>query len=238
VHEDPELTWIATPAPNRFYNGVVHTRLSETGADAAIGSVAEHFRRHNWLLAWWVMPNSRPGDLAKRLSARAFAPWTTDLGMAADLGSLADSATPPSGVTVERVRTDTDLGDWLRAFGRGFGLSDAVVARYAQLPRGVPPAQSLFRFYVARAGAAPVGSAFWFPAPDAALIDEVATIPEMRRRGVATALTHAALQDAKAEGYRTAVLVASEAGKGVYRRLGFHSYGRREVYLENRPQLS
>jgi ribosomal protein S18 acetylase RimI-like enzyme len=232
VHEDGRLTWIATATPNRFYNGVVRTRLPEAGADAAIQSVSARFREHGWLLAWWVMPNSRPADLAKRLSAQAFTLWAGDLGMAADLAAVPETVPLPPGVSVERVRTETDLDDWLRAFGRGFGISDAIVARYAQLPRGVPPAQSLFRFYVARTGGEPVGSAFWFPAPDAALIDEVATIPAMRRRGIATAVTHAALRDAKAQGYRTAVLVASEAGTGVYRRLGFQSYGRREVYLQ------
>jgi GNAT superfamily N-acetyltransferase len=232
VHEDPALTWVATETPNRFYNGVLRTRLAPAEADGAIESMTAQFRARSWFLAWWVMPRSRPADLAQRLSARGFTLWISDLGMAADLGTLPATVPLPPGITVNRVHTEAELDDWLRAFGGGFGISDVIVANYARLPRGVPPSRSLFRFYVARLGADPVGSAFWFPAPDAALIDEVATVPAMRRRGVATAITHAALRDAKTEGYRTAALVASEAGKGIYRRLGFQSYGRRHIYIQ------
>ncbi len=71
----------------------------------------------------------------------------------------------------------------------------------------------------------------WFPAERAAVLDEIATIPGMRRRCIGTAVTHAALQDARLAGYDTAVLVASEAGTPVYHRLGFQAHGRRQIYL-------
>jgi ribosomal protein S18 acetylase RimI-like enzyme len=138
----------------------------------------------------------------------------------------------PPNVTVERVRTIEALEDWLRAFGAGFGVPERGLALYRRLPAGVPPAESTFRFYLARAAGVPVATSMWYPAPEAAVIDEIATVPEMRRRGIGTAVTYAALRDAQMTGYRTGVLVASKAGEPVYRRLGFKAYGRREIYLD------
>jgi len=235
VHEEPALTWISTGTRIRFYNGVIYTRLAPEDADGVIAAVTAKFRERGWLPAWWVMPNSRPADLAQRLSAHGYTPWDSDLGMAADLAAVPDAVPLPAGVTIERVRTEAALGDWLRAFGDGFGVPEWGMALYARLPRGVPPSQSLFRYYLARADGVPAGSALWFPARNAAVVDEIATVPAVRRRGIATAVTHAALKDAQTAGYQTAVLVASKAGEGVYRRLGFRSYGRRHIYVWPQP---
>jgi GNAT superfamily N-acetyltransferase len=237
VHEDPAVTWISTGTAIRFYNGVIRTRLVPAEADRVIESVTAQLRDRMWVMAWWVMPNSRPADLAERLVAHGFALWGHDLGMAADLAALPQMVSVPSGVTIERVLTDAALDDWIRAFGAGFGVPEAALAAYARLPRGVPPAESLFRYYLARAAGEPVGTALWFPAREAAVVDEIATIQAMRRRGVATAITHAVLQDARAAGYGTAVLVASPAGTHLYRRLGFQSYGQRRIYLRTEPRL-
>jgi GNAT superfamily N-acetyltransferase len=237
VHEDPAATWISTGSAIRFYNGVIRTRLAPVEADRVIESLTALFRDRTWVLAWWVMPNSRPADLAERLVAHGFALWDHDLGMAADLAAVPRTVRVPSGVTIERVVADGTLDDWIRAFGAGFGVPEAALTAYAQLPRGAPPAESLFRYYLARASGEPVGTALWFPAREAAVVDEITTIPAMRRRGVATAITHAVLQDARAAGYETAVLVASPAGSRVYGRLGFQSYGQRRIYRPTEPRL-
>lgn len=233
VHDEPALTWISTGTPLRFYNGVVRTRLAAPDADRVIETVSSRFHARGWLIAWWVMPQSRPNDLARRLAAHGFAPWDDDLGMAVDLGTLPAAVPLPAGVTVERVRTREALEDWVRAFGGGFGVDEARLAEYRRLPLSVAPAESAFRYYLARAGGAPVATSMWFPAEDAAVIDEIATAPALRRRGIGTAVTHAALRDAQVMGYRTAVLVASDAGARIYRRLGFKPYGRRHIYLQS-----
>ncbi|HEV2440223.1 MAG TPA: GNAT family N-acetyltransferase [bacterium] len=231
VHEEPALTWVSTGAPIPFYSGVVRTRLRDADTDRIIDGVIAEFHARGWMMGWWAMPPSRPADLVARLTARGFTPWTGDLGMAVNLADVPATVPLPPDVTIERVRTMEALEDWLRAFGAGFGIPEAALAIYRRLPAGVPPAESVFRFYLARAAGVPVATSMWFPAPDAAVIDEIAAVPEMRRRGIGTAVTHAALRDAQMTGYRTAVLVASKAGEPVYRRLGFKAYGRREIYL-------
>lgn len=235
VHEDSRLTWISTGSPLRFYNGVVRTRLASPDADREIDSVVSRFRERGWLMVWWVMPSSRPPDLAARLAAHGFALRDQDLAMAVELAALPGSVPVPAGVTIERVRTRGAMDDWLRAFGAGFRIPDEGLAEYSKLPLGVAPAESAFRYYLARADGAPVATALWYPDGDVAVIDEVATIPAMRRRGIGTAVTYAALHDARAAGQRTGVLVASDAGAPVYRRLGFGAYGPRYLYLWTVP---
>ncbi len=54
----------------------------------------------------------------------------------------------------------------------------------------------------------------------------VATLPEARRRGLASALLAAALTDARARGCTTASLQATPVSESVYRRLGFRALER------------
>jgi predicted acetyltransferase len=49
----------------------------------------------------------------------------------------------------------------------------------------------------------------------------VATLPEARGRGIATAVTLAALREAQRQGETVGVLHASEMAYSVYRRMGF-----------------
>ena len=52
----------------------------------------------------------------------------------------------------------------------------------------------------------------------------ITTREAWQRRGVGTAMTLAALRDARALGYELAVLQATQAGSSVYHRLGFRAF--------------
>ena len=64
------------------------------------------------------------------------------------------------------------------------------------------------------------------PAGQAAYITNMYTRNEYRRRGIATALLHMAIGEAKARGYAAVRLHASKDGKPIYQKAGFvDSYG-------------
>lgn len=52
----------------------------------------------------------------------------------------------------------------------------------------------------------------------------VVTLPEVRRRGIGASMTLRVLREARAMGYRVAVLTTSPDGIGIYRRIGFRAY--------------
>ena len=65
-----------------------------------------------------------------------------------------------------------------------------------------------------------------------AMVHGVAVVPDVRRKGIGSAITAEALRRVRDdEGYRIAVLQASSLGRGPYERIGFRtvaSYGRYE----------
>jgi GNAT superfamily N-acetyltransferase len=58
----------------------------------------------------------------------------------------------------------------------------------------------------------------------------VATLPNVRGRGIGRALTIAALEAGRSLGYRIGVLQASDDGLPVYRRIGFRTMFDYAVY--------
>ncbi len=55
-------------------------------------------------------------------------------------------------------------------------------------------------------------------------LHSVVTLPEARSKGIGTAMTLAALREARRAGYRVAILTASPYGERIYRRVGFREY--------------
>lgn len=77
------------------------------------------------------------------------------------------------------------------------------------------------RAFVAEAGEAIVGTATATINGPAGWIGTIWVDPDWRRRGLGLALTEAAIDAAEAAGCRTLILVATNAGRPMYERLGF-----------------
>jgi GNAT superfamily N-acetyltransferase len=63
----------------------------------------------------------------------------------------------------------------------------------------------------------------------------VATLPQARGRGLATALMREALADAHERGRRTSTLQATKLGQPVYERVGYRSIGTLEMWERRKP---
>jgi predicted GNAT family acetyltransferase len=229
-HEGRHLTWVESPVPLGAFNGVLATALADGEADAAIAAITARFRARRTPMYWWATPSTRPRDLAQRLIAHGLAFAGTDVGMAAVLDGI-EARPPPPGVTIERVRDAATMRAWLHAFGQGFGLTDTVLEVYSGVVTGAPPDRHpAGSFYLARLDSEPVGTAGLFRDAGVANVVQVCTVPSARRRGIGDAVTRAALEDARAAGYRVAVLRASESGAPLYARMGFARYCTLDAY--------
>jgi GNAT superfamily N-acetyltransferase len=124
--------------------------------------------------------------------------------------------TPPAATDLE-VRSVADaatLADFQEVLVAGFGLADVGVPAVADLAL----AGSLLHLRVGYADGVPVATAGAAVHHGLLEIDWVATLPDVRRRGYGAAITAAVVGVAPE---LPAVLLASDDGQPIYRRLGF-----------------
>ena len=121
----------------------------------------------------------------------------------------------PLAVTVSEVRDAASLAVWDRVLAAGFPVP-ASPAPHALL--GGPT-----RFWLARHNGEPVATALSYTGDGVVNVEAVATLPGHRGRGIGAAVTWAATLS---EPELAAVLLASDDGIGVYRRMGYLSMTR------------
>lgn len=233
AHDDETLAWVLTGIAEPFYNAVVRTRLAPAEADAAIARLLAMFRRRSVPALWWVLPSSEPVDLGDRLEAQGMTYRGDGPGMAADLAALPELVPLPSGFAVERVSDVVSLMEWVRTNEEAYGAaSQPVDLRYVQLESVLGfEKERPYQRYLGRMNGLPVATSALFLGAGVAGLYGVASLPAVRGRGVGSALSLAALRDARALGCRVAVLESSPLGYSVYQRLGFHEICRLRSYL-------
>lgn len=144
---------------------------------------------------------------------------------------MARAGTPPRPArdgaddVVEEV-LDRDEAFWRahRATARLFGATDdGVLDQLSALERDVLIPAGRRWFAVRDADGAPQALAALLILQGVAFVDHVATFPEVRRRGYATALTRRLLREASTAGAESTFLMADPEGRaaGIYDRLGF-----------------
>jgi GNAT superfamily N-acetyltransferase len=232
---EPGIHWVIGGSPIDYHNAVVRADLAPELADKAIAESLARLQAYGVPGTWHVGPSMRPVDLGARLAAHGFSYAGDDIGMAADLSALPSQPSSPPTLAIDRVRDQADLSAWVNTLAVDFGEGPREAAwvgeMYWRIGLGDHEA---WRHYLGRLDGAPVATASLFLGAGVAGIYFVATVPAARRQGIGAAITHAALRDAQALGYRIGVLGASQIGYSVYQRLGFREYCRIGIY-EWRP---
>jgi ribosomal protein S18 acetylase RimI-like enzyme len=231
VRDDPALLAVATPLAANFFNGVARARFPSRDADAHIAAALQPFHARRVPFRWWITPSARPADLGRRLARHGLEHVADTPGMAAGLSASLAPATSP-GVTIERILDPAGLRLWIDTFTTGFDVP-AQEARHwygAFAPFGFGPA-SPWHYFLGRLDGQPAATASLLLGGGAAGIYHVVTSPHARGRGLASALTLAAMRAARDLGQRVAVLQASAMGLNLYRRLGFEEHCRLALYF-------
>ena len=207
---------------NPIFKAVWRTRLPHAETDAAIDGVIDWYKmRDAPFFYWWVDPQTQPDDLPRRLLARGFVQFMSDLPcMAADLRNLAESP-PPQGFSLQLAGGNAELEQW----------RDVLVAAYdapvfagqawvdATLSLGIDRAP--WQMVLGLLEGKPVACGTFFEAAGVVGVLNIGTLPGVRGRGFGTAITLQPLLEARQQGSRIAVLFSSEMGYPIYSRLGF-----------------
>jgi ribosomal protein S18 acetylase RimI-like enzyme len=234
------LSDIASPDVNE----VVRARFGPGGAaDAAIETVLREFGDRPFL--WWLGEDDRPADLGERLAGHGLVFLDEIPGLALDLADLAPAevARPPAELRVEPVLDPAAMDAFHAVLVHGFPedfvdpateVEIAIATRRRGLATGYREADGLPTRWLGTVDGRPVTTTRLHTAAGVAGIYAVVTVDDARRRGYGEAVTRHVLRAARDAGLRIATLQASNAGLGIYERIGFRIHYRYRLY-ERRP---
>jgi ribosomal protein S18 acetylase RimI-like enzyme len=231
LFDNPYLTYLLTSIPDAFLNVVFRTQLPSQRTDELIDETLAHFRSRNvQRLSWWAEGETSRTELEKHLVSRGLIFNEGGTGMAADLGALPENLHSPAGLKIRPVEDTTALQQWVHITRIGFGIPEKAEGRLFDLFADVAFKDPM-QCYLAILNGQPVGTSQFLLSAGVAGIYNVTCLPEARGQGVGAAVTLAPLLEARHRGYRISILQASHLGYPVYRRLGFHDYGKLNIYL-------
>jgi ribosomal protein S18 acetylase RimI-like enzyme len=219
--------WLLRAAPEfpfRRTNSVFPNGGTGTIDDAPFDVVADYYRSRGLPVRYQLSPAARPAGLDERLARDGYEIEAPVDILVAELGAVVDRTTTGWHVTVAEGISD----DWARAYGRLHGTDDTIASRieaYGRLMRTVAP-----RVVAATldADGAPGGIGFGVVERGWLGIYGMATRPDVRRRGVATAILHALARASAPEASNVylQVEIDNDGAQHCYRRAGFaREYG-------------
>jgi GNAT superfamily N-acetyltransferase len=198
-------------APDRSVcNGVV-SQSSQALSDAlgALAAIYEEAGVRAWTV-WIPASDTRSALLLEQAGHRLDA---TPAAMALELEQFEGTPGEVDLVEIPRMEEVGAIND------AAYGYDGDFTRAFSDLPADAA------HLYLARANGKPVASTIAFDHEGDCLIGLVATLPEARGRGLATALMTQALLDARERGCQTSTLQATKMGQPVYERMGYRDLG-------------
>ncbi len=231
LYNGPDMMRMITGIPYPLCNTVFRARIPRERLDEQIEETLSHFKARHLPMLWWTGPATRPAALGESLVAHGLMPAGSPPGMAADLERVKDDLPAPPDLTIEKVRDAETLKRFGAILSAVFEFPEFVTEGYLGIfgSLGLGEEQPL-QNYVGFLNGELVAASSLFMGAGVAGIYNVGAVPEVRGKGIGAAITLAPLLDARARGYRVAILHASDLGYNVYRRLGFEEYCKMHIF--------
>jgi ribosomal protein S18 acetylase RimI-like enzyme len=219
--------WLVRAAPGfpfRRTNSVFPNRGTGAVDDARFAVVADFYRARGLPVRYQVSPAARPEGLDDHLARAGYEVEAPVDILVADVADVVERTVTVWDVTVATGITD----EWARAYGRLHASEGATAERieaYGRLMRTVGP-RTIAATLDATDG--PGGIGFGVVERGWVGIYGMATRPDLRRRGVATALLHSLARAAAPDATKTYLQVEVDNGgaHACYARAGYtRAYG-------------
>lgn len=210
----PDLVTYRSDVPHATLNGV----LRVAGRDPQ-DALAEARRRLDGVpRIWWAGPDSDPGTPVSLLALGAVPVARLPI-MTATVENIAPVA-PPPGLEIAEA---TDIDEFVAAYGRVSGIPADGVGAATDREKAFTGDGALIRLAGRFANGRIAGTTVAWLSHGVLTLFFVGTQPEMRRRGVGTAMTMAAIELARQQGVQTVALTSSAVGEPLYYGLGFRT---------------
>jgi len=203
------------------HNCVIHSRLAETEADAAIEGELGYFRALGKGFEWKLYSHDRPADLKARLAAHGFKIGEDEAVMALELADLPAELAKEHAHDVRKVIDEAGI----RAYSKVNALawpedSDTWVKSIVRTLREAPERMSVWVAYVEGEPVCAARVDFPERSPFASVWGG-ATLAPFRKRGIYTAILAARVKEAISRGYRFLTIDASPMSRPIVERQGF-----------------
>ena len=225
------LAIFSRPELGSGLNFAGRVRSDERSIEQVVDEIGNWFTRHRVAPHFRVSPLTRPANLAQILERRGFVRTETETQMVRAAEDTEPSPNPR--ITIEPVE-QRDLLPWAGIQHRGFNGLGAPSDLMLEMARSTASVSGN-RLYLARLDGEPVGAGVLVAWAGVHGIYGVATLPEARGQGVATALVRHMVRDADRD---MPLCLQAETGSSTqrwYERLGFRVvYDRTGWTLENK----
>jgi GNAT superfamily N-acetyltransferase len=198
-------------------SAVIYSRLTADTTDAAIEAQTAYFQSLGHEFEWKAYAHDQPPDLIQRLAARGFAIDETEAIVVLDVRDAPPELLAPT-PTVRRLNHVDELRD-VSTVKHQLG-DDRGVERLAYEMTHEPDYLSV---YVAYADGAPAACG-WIRFPKTSAFASMwggSTVPDLRNKGLYTALLAARVQEALGRGWRYVTVDAGHMSRPILEKRGF-----------------
>jgi GNAT superfamily N-acetyltransferase len=230
--DDKGITYCITGLQQEILNVILKCNLDEEVVESRIDDAIKYFRTKKIPMTWHTGLTTRPRNIGMYLEARGF-PHDYDLiAMAVDMDRLNEQFTSKGCVEIVRVNSADQSRNWTECLVSSWDSPKEAVAWFhgnewfnaAAVPSGSTDLPR--RTYLGSVDGKPAATAMINWDKDVVGLQAIGTIPSERYKGVGTATILAALKDARALGYKFAVVLSTTEGVRLYERVGFRVYGK------------
>ena len=218
-------TRIASHALNGAYDCHFEIRDHNYSVEILLHEIIAHFGERN-LPYSLIIPQHQVKslNLEPLLLKNNFKLVSKEFGMALELRSLIPPLSVPKNLAISEVATEAEFQDFIEVTIHGFGLpSPEAHDLFGRFSLGQREPKTTF--FVGYCDEKPVTAALVANIKGVANLHNVVTPPKYRKKGFGSAITYAALRNAKNTHHlRYGTLQSSEMGNLMYQKLGFKCY--------------
>ncbi|MGJ3240719.1 MAG: GNAT family N-acetyltransferase [Anaerolineae bacterium] len=223
---DTLIQVISPDIPNWLTNAVFKINLEPEDIEQQIDSITTNYRTKQVAPFWRICPDDYPTNIDHQLLAAGYEKKTQHILMSIQIDTMGLVPTSSINTRLEVITSASALHEKHLSFRQ---IDDNGSKSFTTLMRDLfdfhgYEQDSRWLHYVALQGDKPIGYASAFYTANAVGIYNVGVIPEARRKGIATALTIQALQDARERGYKIGTLQSSEMAHSMYKKIGFETH--------------
>lgn len=209
--------------PGGGMNFVSYSQLQPAELDAAIQAQVDFFKPLDQPFEWHVYEHDTPPELSERLQAHGFAIDEPSPIMLLDIREapalhpvLTETVTADVRHIANRNGLETVIGVMEKVYGGDFAWMRKRMGDHLDIP-------GFLSIYVAYADDEPgcAGWTYFYPNGHFAGLWGGSTVPDLRNRGLYTALLATRAQEALQRGYQFLYLDASEMSRPIVKKYGF-----------------